>query len=332
MSAAPDNLPVPLPSGIRSRYIDGINGLRVHVLEAGYETPGRPCVMLIHGFPELAFSWRKVMPELAAAGYHVIAPDQRGYGRTTGCDTGYDADLAPFRLLNLVRDAVGLVAAFGRDHVDAVVGHDYGSIVAAWCALVRPDVFRKVALMSAPFAGPPKLPFDIANHPQGAKTPDPVHADLAALPRPRKHYQWYYATRPANADMVDAPQGLHAFLRGYYHHKSADWPGNTLAARRLDRDRACEAADLLRDGPRPGHGRNGSGGKCPRPSPSPPANGCRTASSHSTPANMPAPNSRAACNGIATAPPACSTPNWRYFPAAALTCPRASFPACRTGP
>ena len=228
MSAAPDNLPpVPLPSGIRSRDIDGINGLRVHVLEAGYETPGRPCVMLIHGYPELGFSWRKIMPQLAAAGYHVIAPDQRGYGRTTGCDTGYDADLAPFRMLNLVRDAVGLVAAFGRNHVDAVVGHDYGSSVAAWCALVRPDVFRKVALMSAPFAGPPKLPFDIANHPQGAKTPDPVHADLAALPRPRKHYQWYYATRPANADMMDAPQGLHAFLRGYYHHKSADWPGNT---------------------------------------------------------------------------------------------------------
>ena len=77
---------IPLPPAIRSRYVEGINGLRMHVLEAGFETKGRPCVLLLHGFPELAFSWRKVMPELAAAGYHVIAPDQRGYGRTTGWD------------------------------------------------------------------------------------------------------------------------------------------------------------------------------------------------------------------------------------------------------
>ena len=63
-----------------------INGLTMHVLEAGFETKGRPCLLLLHGFPELAFSWRKVMPALAEAGYHVIAPDQRGYGRTTGWD------------------------------------------------------------------------------------------------------------------------------------------------------------------------------------------------------------------------------------------------------
>src|SRR3954451_22946528 len=82
-----------LPPGIRSRFVEGINGLRMHVLEAGFETRGRPCVLLLHGFPELAYSWRKVMPALAAAGYHVIAPDQRGYGRTTGWDADYDGDL-----------------------------------------------------------------------------------------------------------------------------------------------------------------------------------------------------------------------------------------------
>src|SRR5437667_234951 len=96
---------MPLPAGIRSRYVDGINGLRMHVLEAGFETKGRPCILLLHGFPELAFSWRKVMPALSKAGYHVIAPDQRGYGRTTGWSADYDSDLAPFSLLNLVRDA-----------------------------------------------------------------------------------------------------------------------------------------------------------------------------------------------------------------------------------
>jgi len=217
---------IPLPSGIRSRFVENINGLRMHVLEAGYETKGRPCVLLLHGFPELAYSWRKVMPALAEAGYHVIAPDQRGYGRTTGWDADYDGDLASFRLLNLVRDALGLVSAFGYRSVDAIVGHDFGSFVAAWCALVRPDVFRSVALMSAPFAGPPALPFNTADAPPRPKSEDPVHRELAALPRPRKHYQWYYSTRQANADMHHAPQGVHDFLRAYYHHKSADWKGN----------------------------------------------------------------------------------------------------------
>jgi pimeloyl-ACP methyl ester carboxylesterase len=183
-------------------------------------------VLLLHGFPELAFSWRKVMPELAATGYHVIAPDQRGYGRTTGWDASYDGDLAPFRLTNLVRDALGLVAAFGYRSVDAVIGHDFGSSVAAWCALLRPDVFRAVALMSAPFAGPPPLPFNTADGPPRPRAEDPVHRELAALPRPRKHYQWYYSTREANADMHRAPQGVHDFLRAYYHHKSADWKDN----------------------------------------------------------------------------------------------------------
>jgi pimeloyl-ACP methyl ester carboxylesterase len=183
-------------------------------------------VLLLHGFPELAYSWRKVMPALADAGYHVIAPDQRGYGRTTGWDGDYDGDLGSFRLLNLVRDALGLVSAFGYRRVEAVVGHDFGSSVAAWCAVVRPDVFRAVALMSAPFSGPPPLPFATVDAPAWPKPDDPVHRDLAALPRPRKHYQWYYATRQANAEMWQAPQGVHDFLRAYYHHKSADWPGN----------------------------------------------------------------------------------------------------------
>src|SRR5262245_38901440 len=222
----PDLPHIPLPSTIRSRYVDGINGLCMHVLEAGFETRNRPCVLLLHGFPELACSWRKVMLVLAEAGYHVIAPDQRGYGRTTRWDASYDGDLSSFRLLNLVRDALGLVSAFGYRSVDAVIGHDFGSPVAAWCALVRLDVFRSAVLMSAPFSGPPRLPFNTANAAQTPSSEDPVHRALASLPRPRKHYQWYYSTREANGDMLHAPQGLHDFLRAYYHHKSADWKAN----------------------------------------------------------------------------------------------------------
>src|SRR5262245_31271997 len=73
-----------LPRGIRSRIVRNVNGLAMHVLEAGFERGNRPCVLLLHGFPELAYSWRKIMLPLAEEGYHVVAPDQRGYGRTTG--------------------------------------------------------------------------------------------------------------------------------------------------------------------------------------------------------------------------------------------------------
>jgi pimeloyl-ACP methyl ester carboxylesterase len=209
-----------LPAGIRSRFFDGINGLSMHVLEAGFEAEGRPLILLLHGFPELAYSWRKVMPALAEAGYHVVAPDQRGYGRTTGWDATYDGDLASFRVLNLVRDTMGLLAALGRTAAVAVVGHDFGAWVASWCALLRPDVFRSAVLMSAPFAGPPALT------PSATPAADPVHEALAALARPRKHYVLYYGTRWANENMWHCPQGVPAFLRAYYHYKSADWPGN----------------------------------------------------------------------------------------------------------
>ena len=216
-----------LPPGIRSRFAEGINGLRVHVLEAGFEERGRPLILLLHGFPELAYSWRKVMTPLAAAGFRVVAPDQRGYGRTTGWDADYDGDLGAFRILNAVRDVVGLVSAFGYRQSAMVAGHDFGASIAAWCALVRPDLFGSVALMSAPFAGPPELPFDTADRPPPPAASGPtIHDELARLDRPRKHYQWYYSTRPANNDMWNCPQGVHAFLRGYFHHKSADWSGN----------------------------------------------------------------------------------------------------------
>ncbi len=210
----------PLPAGIRTRMVPGVNGLTMHLLEAGEAE--RPVLLLLHGFPELAFSWRRVMLPLAEAGFHVIAPDQRGYGRTTGWEAAYDANLRPFALLNLIRDQLALLGTLGIAQVHAVIGHDFGSPVAAHCALVRPDVFRRVALMSAPFAGPPAIGTALR-----APARD-IAADLATLSRPRKHYHWYYATRPANGDLIAAPQGLHAFFRAYYHHKSGDWAGNDV--------------------------------------------------------------------------------------------------------
>lgn len=235
-----------IPEGIRSRFAERINGLRVHYLEAG--DAGRPCALLLHGFPELAFSWRKVMLPLAAAGFHVIAPDLRGYGRSTGWSSSYDTDLHEFSFLNMVRDQLGLLSALGHRWVH-VIGRDAGSPIAGWCALLRPDIFRTVTMMTSPFTGAPDL------------SPAPVRdidAQLAALPRPRKYYQRYYASREADANMRQCPQGLHTFFRAYFHCKSADWQGNRPAPLRahsgeemarmptyyvMDRDKGmCETA------------------------------------------------------------------------------------------
>ncbi len=206
--------PLPLPAGITARLVRTETGLDQHLLEAG--DPKAPLLLLLHGFPELAFSWRHVMPRLAEAGYWVVAPDLRGFGRTTGWEQGYDVDLSAFAIPMLVRDNVALVRALGRDATHATIGHDYGSPVTAWTALIRPDIAPRAVMMSAPFGGPPPI----------AQRPDPVHEDLLALERPRKHYQWYYATRPAERDMLEAPQGLETFLRAYFHMKSADWAPN----------------------------------------------------------------------------------------------------------
>ena len=192
----------------------------MHVLAAGL--PTNPCVLLLHGFPELAFSWRHQLTALADAGFHVIAPDQRGYGRTEGGDDRFEGDWQASGMLHLVDDALALLEALGITEVKAVIGHDFGSPVAAWCALTRPDVFRSVVMMSSPFAGPPDAVQWAATH---AALSQEVAA-LSNLPHPRQHYQWYYSGAQANPDMWHPAQGLQAFLRAYYHVKSADWAAN----------------------------------------------------------------------------------------------------------
>lgn len=198
----------------------------MHVLEAGTQSPTRPCILLLHGFPELAYSFRKIMLPLAQLGYYVVAPDQRGYGRTTGWTANYDDDITPFGAINLVQDIVSLLSALGVKRTELVVGHDFGSMVAACCAMIRPDLFKSVVMMSAPFAGPPKPQSNTAGADASAHEAVDIHAQLAQLQVPRKHYQWYYSTRSANQDMLHSEQGLHSFLRAYFHFKSADWTDN----------------------------------------------------------------------------------------------------------
>ncbi|KAH7075230.1 Alpha/Beta hydrolase protein [Paraphoma chrysanthemicola] len=223
--------PLPLPDGVSENYVHcPTNGLTFHILEAGY-TPqkNRPLIVLCHGYPELAFSWRKIMPAIAEAGFYVVSFDQRGYGRTTGWDTSpfAETDLSQFSLTSVVRDVVTLVHALGYREVKCIVGHDFGAVTSSMSALMRPDLFKSVVMMSHPFKAPAALPFDIA-HGDGQVPPPPIdiQAELAKLPEPRKHYKWYNSTARAGSDWSSPAQGLHAFLRGYLHVKSADWKHN----------------------------------------------------------------------------------------------------------
>jgi pimeloyl-ACP methyl ester carboxylesterase len=110
----------------------------MHLLEAGFDGSGRPCVILLHGFPELAHSWRKQRLPLAHAGFHVVALNLRGYGRSGGTEVSFDDDLSPFTVLNPVSDTLGLVHALGYRNMAAVVGRDYDSSIAAvWVSRAR---------------------------------------------------------------------------------------------------------------------------------------------------------------------------------------------------
>ncbi len=124
------------------------NGIRVHAVEQGEG----PLVLLLHGFPESWYSWRHQLPAIADAGFRAVAIDVRGYGRSSA-----PSAIEAYRMLVHVADNVSLVAALGHQSA-VVVGHDWGSPIAATSALLRPDLFRAVALLSVPYATPGSRP------------------------------------------------------------------------------------------------------------------------------------------------------------------------------
>ena len=184
---------------------------------------------MLHGFPNLAYSWRKVMPAVAEAGYYVVAPDCRGFGRTTGWDDSFDADPLPFLAVNMLRDQIALLSALGYRSAAIMVGHDQGSQIAGLGALIRPDMFPRLTLIGGGFGGPPSFPFNTAN---GAPAPHPeftnaeLDAAYAKLDPPRRYYQDYWASPEADRDMKHVPQGMTDFFRAFCYMKSADFPGN----------------------------------------------------------------------------------------------------------
>ena len=126
--------------GASDRMID-TNGIRMHIAEQGQG----PLIVMCHGFPELGYSWRHQLPALAAAGFHAVAPDQRGYGQTESPEP-----IEAYNILQLTSDIVGLVHALGEERA-VIVGHDWGSPVAWHCALLRPDIFTALILLSVPY-------------------------------------------------------------------------------------------------------------------------------------------------------------------------------------
>nr|POF22272.1 epoxide hydrolase a [Quercus suber] len=216
--------PLPLPDNVVSKYVDCTSscGLNFHTIQAGKR--GNPLVLFTHGYPELAYSWRKILPEIAALGYYCVAPDQRGYGRTTGwANVSYEeTKLDDYTFTNLVRDLVCLTYRLGYNEAKCIVGHDFGAVSSAMAALMRPDVFKATVQMSHPHHAPPLPP--LGDKPAASK-PD-IQAELSKLNPPRKHYKWYNSTAAAADEWNNPPQGLKSFLRGYFHLKSANWTPN----------------------------------------------------------------------------------------------------------
>ncbi|GKT47678.1 epoxide hydrolase B [Colletotrichum spaethianum] len=238
--------PWDLPEGVTSRYVDTSPiGLKFHIIESVPDiiAPDHrpPLVLLLHGFPNLSYDWRFVMPKLAKAGYYAVAFDMRGFGRT------HNADLSPIsensiRPLTTVRDVVTLVHALGYECIHTLVGHDIGAFVASLCTIVRGDLVKALVMMSHPFKGSPQVPFGTAVSPplasailhqardgkrEEVKADPDIQASLLKLDPPRKHYKYYNASLEA-ADEWTHPTGepMHRFLRGYFHLKSADYSLN----------------------------------------------------------------------------------------------------------
>ena len=122
------------------RFIN-TNGIKMHIAQQG----SGPLVVLCHGFPESWYSWRHQLTALSEAGYHVVAPDQRGYGQTDRPEP-----IEAYNILELTADIVGLVDALNQEQA-VIVGHDWGAVVARYCALLRPDIFRVIVLLSVPY-------------------------------------------------------------------------------------------------------------------------------------------------------------------------------------
>jgi pimeloyl-ACP methyl ester carboxylesterase len=165
------------------------NGIRIHVAETGTG----PLVLLVHGFPESWYSWRHQMPVLADAGYRVAAIDVRGYGRSSR-----PAAVEAYRMLCHVGDNIGVVQALGEQRA-IIIGHDWGAPIAANSALLRPDIFPAVGMLSVPYA------------PRGRRRPTDVFAEMGG----DEEFYISYFQQPGRAEAEIEPD-VRAWITGMY--------------------------------------------------------------------------------------------------------------------
>jgi len=188
-------------STVSHRFIE-TNGIRMHIAEQGQG----PLVLLCHGFPESWYSWRHQLSALAAAGYHAVAPDQRGYGQTDRPEP-----IESYTTLHLVGDMVGLLDALGEERA-IIVGHDWGANVAWNAALMRPDRFQAVIVLSIPYT--PRGP---AHGPQA--TIRPIEA-MRRMVGDHFFYQLYFQ-EPGIAE-ADLERDVRTTIRRFLYDASGD--------------------------------------------------------------------------------------------------------------
>ncbi|MFE3323537.1 alpha/beta fold hydrolase [Streptomyces sp. NPDC059176] len=182
-------------AALRHRTVESPAG-RLHLVEQGTG----PLVLLVHGFPESWYSWRRQLPALAAAGYRAVAIDVRGYGRSSR-----PAATDAYRMLDLVEDNVAVVHALGEENA-VVVGHDWGSNIAATSALLHPGIFRAVGLLSVPYAPP------------GGPRPTDIFGQIGG---PEQEFYVSYFQEPGRAEAEIEPD-VRNWLAGFYTALSAD--------------------------------------------------------------------------------------------------------------
>ncbi len=175
------------------------NGIDIHYVEQGEG----PLVVFCHGFPESWYSWRHQLPAIADAGYRAVALDMRGYGKTSSPES-----ISSYSLAHLVGDVVGAVAALGHEQA-VVVGHDWGGPVAWYSALMRPDVFRAVAVLSVPYSPPVVLPDGVSLN------------DLMAAGAGEQDYYRLYFQEPGVAEAELGADTRHSML-GFLYTISGD--------------------------------------------------------------------------------------------------------------
>ena len=199
---------------LKSRIIKNVNGLNIYILENNVKINTKNVILLLHGFPEISFSYRYIMLLFEKAGYYCIAPDQRGYGQTKskGKQT-----LNSFSVLNLAKDMCCLMEKLNIDKYH-LIGHDFGAYVSSYLCLLYKKHILSLTLMSMPFPGPP-------SHNNISNLLD-INKKLALLKPKRKHYQYYFSSYGASNNIMKCKQGLKNFLRSYFYFKSFDYKGN----------------------------------------------------------------------------------------------------------